>query len=251
MVPVKEDLTGKIFGRLKVIRQGEDYTSPQGKRYAQWICNCSCGSTNILIMQNALKRGHTQSCGCLQRETAGGVKKYNKWDENIFEDEFGEYRIGYTTNTNKEFYIDAEDYDKVKNYAWLEHLDKKRGYNALEARDIETKKIVKIHQIIFGKSCDHKDRNPLNNRKYNLRIASFSQNNMNQKKQINNTSGFIGVSWHKGIKKWTAQVTVNTKTIYLGSFIDKNDAIIARLRAEKIYYGEFAPQRNLFVEYGV
>lgn len=41
MVQTKEDLTGKVFGRLKVIRQGEGYISPQGKRYARWICNCS------------------------------------------------------------------------------------------------------------------------------------------------------------------------------------------------------------------
>ena len=31
----------------------------------------------------------------------------------------------------------------------------------------------------------------------------------------------------------------------------KKDAIIARLKAEKEHYGEFAPQRHLFAQYGI
>lgn len=37
----------------------------------------------------------------------------------------------------------------------------------------------------------------------------------------------------------------------LGKFINKKDAIVARLKAEKEYFGEFAPQRRLFEEYGI
>ena len=37
----------------------------------------------------------------------------------------------------------------------------------------------------------------------------------------------------------------------LGSFQNKEDAIKARLQAEATHYGQFAPQRHLFEEYGI
>lgn len=44
---------------------------------------------------------------------------------------------------------------------------------------------------------------------------------------------------------------LNRKTIYLGVFNNKEDAIKARLQAENKYFGEFAPQRRLFSQYGI
>ena len=42
MVKVREDLTGKIFGRLTVLEQAEDYIRPDGRHEAQWLCECNC-----------------------------------------------------------------------------------------------------------------------------------------------------------------------------------------------------------------
>ena len=70
-----------------------------------------------------MKHGHTKSCGCLNNEKRSllgkNSKKYNKYNLN------GEYGIGWTSNTNEEFYFDLEDYDKIKDYCWF--LDN-RGY---------------------------------------------------------------------------------------------------------------------------
>ena len=44
---------------------------------------------------------------------------------------------------------------------------------------------------------------------------------------------------------------INGVKYNLVSFINKNDAIIARLRAEKKYFGEFSPQQALFEQYGI
>lgn len=41
------------------------------------------------------------------------------------------------------------------------------------------------------------------------------------------------------------------KRTHLGTFEIKEDAIVARLLAEKKYYGEFAPQKDLFEKYGI
>lgn len=67
----------------------------------------------------------------------------------------------------------------------------------------------------------------------------------------NNTSGFIGVSWDSSYNKWKSYIRVDGKKKNLGRFANKNDAVKVRLQAEAEYYGEFAPQRHLFEEYGI
>ena len=98
---------------------------------------------------------------------------------------------------------------------------------------------------------DHIDRNKLNNRKNNLRVTNDYGNARNTSLAKNNTSGIIGVSFVSDRNKWVAQITVNYQNISLGRYINKEDAIVARLKAEKEYFGEFAPQRHLFEKYGI
>lgn len=58
------DMTGKTFGRLKVIKR-----APKTKRKeASWVCRCECGNIAIVLGSN-LRNGHTRSCGCLMKET--------------------------------------------------------------------------------------------------------------------------------------------------------------------------------------
>lgn len=251
MVDVKDDLTGQNFGRLIVLGQVEDYIDKKGNHYAQWLCECSCKNHNkIIVRGSALKSKNTESCGCIHTEKLIEVgknnKKYNRYDLS------GEYGMGWTSNTNKKFYFDLEDYDKIKEYCWNEHV-MKDGYCALEARNLTTNSIVRMQWIIVGnKNYDHIDRNPLNNRKSNLRPASVNENNQNHSIFTNNTSGFSGVNFHKIVDKWCARISVENKRIHLGYFNNKNDAIKARLKAELEYYGiDFAPQRHLFKEYGI
>ena len=67
MVKVRDDLTGKRFGRLTVIRQVEDYVSPSGRRIPRWLCKCDCGN-EVEALGSSLKSGDTKSCGCLNDE---------------------------------------------------------------------------------------------------------------------------------------------------------------------------------------
>ncbi len=171
---------------------------------------------------------------------------------NIYEkrrDESGEYYIGITSNTNSEFYFDEIDYEKVKVYYWREDIDNK-GYHHLRAWDQQNKKIISLHWLIIGKYGDHIDRNPLNNRRSNLRKATFKENSRNQSKSTRNTSGIVGVGWYKRYNKWRAYITTD-KTLTLGYFDNKDDAIRARLKAERKYFGEFAPQQHLYEQYGI
>ena len=171
----------------------------------------------------------------------------NDYKLNI-KDDYGLYGIGYCYNTGNEFYFDMDDYDKIKNYHWMEHIQDSK-YHVLEAA--KGKSHIRMHWLIIGKYVDHIDRNPLNNRKYNLRKATVFENNRNKRKNKLNTSGIIGVSWDKESLKWRSYINFNKKQIKLGRFTNKNDAIIARLKAEMKYFKEFAPQRHLFEQYGI
>ena len=248
MVKVKENLTGQVFTRLTVIKQAEDYVDPRGKRSAQWLCQCSCGSDPVVVRQSRLKDGTTKSCGCLHREISKQVCKINRHKINEY-DLSGEYGIGLTSNTNEEFYFDLEDYDIIKDYCWAA-CEPVKGYIRIETSI--NNKGVNMAQLLTGqKDIDHIDRNPMNNRRLNLREATRSQQGMNRKKQSNNTSGFIGVYWDKRQNRWMSAIKIKGKQKHLGYFVNKNNAVIARLKAEKKYFGEFAPQRHLFEQYGI
>lgn len=71
---------------------------------------------------------------------------------------------------------------------------------------------------------DHYDNNPLNNLNENLRLVTKEQNLQNRTIQQNNTSGYRGVSFHKGKNKWQASVKKNGKQKYLGLFITAEEA---------------------------
>ena len=57
------DLTGKRFGKLKVISRGDDKVLPNGSKVIRWLCECDCGNRLQVIGSN-LRRGTSTSCGC-------------------------------------------------------------------------------------------------------------------------------------------------------------------------------------------
>lgn len=162
----------------------------------------------------------------------------------------GEFGIGWTSNTNHEFYFDLEDYGLIKDYCWSEKISDD-GYHVLQAWNPVSKQVIRMHWLLGYKKYDHKNLNPLDNRKENLRLATPAENAQNRSKSTRNTSGIIGVSWNTKRQVWVAQLTFENKHLFLGYFINKTDAILARLNAEKKYHKEFAPQRHLFEEYNI
>ncbi|MDK1718726.1 hypothetical protein N0K73_05495 [Dellaglioa algida] len=61
-MPSINDLTGKIFGELTVVKRGNNIGSHSG-----WFCQCSCGDTTV-VASNKLISGNTVSCGHLKRD---------------------------------------------------------------------------------------------------------------------------------------------------------------------------------------
>lgn len=64
-----ENLVGKQYGRLTVIKRAENNGSQ-----TMWQCKCDCGKL-VVVNASKLKSKHTQSCGCLQKERTSIAKK--------------------------------------------------------------------------------------------------------------------------------------------------------------------------------
>lgn len=247
MIKVKDDLTGRRFGRLVVLKQSEnDYISPKEQRHAVWWCQCDCGSEPIEIRGSLLKNGHTKSCGCYHKETVAEIGHSNK-TENRYE-KMNTYYIGYT-DKNEAFYFDECNFDLIKQYKWhitsdgyVESYSKNRSRTLMHClvMDVSSNDDCFVDHILGNKT-----RN--DNRIYNLRIVTKSQNNMNRDVGKNNKSGFIGVCWDKKQEKWRAYIDANKKRFELGFYDYLEKAVQVRKLAEKMFHGDYSYDRSQLI----
>lgn len=164
---------------------------------------------------------------------------------------FDTYVIGYTHNNNTPFYIDIEDYEKIKPFTWYD-----RNTNGIKTIATNIKIDNKMHSVVMHvflgyKHHDHINNNELDNRKENLRPCTHHQNMFNKKVAKDNKYGISGIGYIQKINKWVARIGYHYKNIHLGTFDTKEEAIVARLKAEKKYFSEFAPQKDLFDKYNI
>ncbi len=90
-----------------------------------------------------------------------------------------------------------------------------------------------VHGEFPEGNIDHINRNKSDNRIANLRPATYEQNAQNRLKNIKNTSGYKGVTWHKRDERWQAAITVRKKVIHLGYYKNVEDAYKAYTEASK------------------
>jgi len=144
--------------------------------------------------------------------------------------------------------VDDEDYPELSKYKWCAARFHNRGtYYALRS-DRSTGKNLQVcmHRQILGlehgdpRQGDHVNRNGLDNRRENLRIATNAENGRNRPVQANNTTGLKGVGWNKQHRKYHAQIKVDGKKIHLGLFASPIAAARAYDAAARKYFGEFA-----------
>ena len=228
------DLTGRKFGRLTVIER--DYSKTNG---TYWLCKCDYENKELKsVKASYLKDNKILSCGCLRLERQRkSHKKHNVYDMS------NDYGIGSTENGD-EFYFDKEDYEKIKDYYWYLNKD---GY--VISTPFHNSKTILMHRLVMDVSdskvlVDHIYHHKNDNRKQFLRIVTKSQNAMNSLTPINNSSGQKGVYLYKRTQKWIAGLWINNKYISCGSYNLKEDAIKARLAAEKVYYGEYSCEED-------
>lgn len=138
--------------------------------------------------------------------------------------------------------VDDDDFEFLLHWEWR-YLN---GYVSAWCRD--TSSTLYIHRVILIRAGfdltnlegEHRDRDRLNNQKYNLRVATSSQNKINMALHTRNVSGFKGVYFNRQHMKWQAQISFQSKRRYLGLFESAEEAAKAYDRAAKRLFGEFA-----------
>lgn len=105
----------------------------------------------------------------------------------------------------------------------------------------------RYHRILLnspkGFEVDHINRNKLDNRRINLRLASRSENSANKAKAKGTTSIYRGVCYRVKINKknpWGAYISKNKKRIELGYYPTEHDAALAYNKKSLEIYGDFA-----------
>lgn len=143
------------------------------------------------------------------------------------------------TNSNKVALIDDKDYELVSKLKWRLHG---RGVNLYARTSLDGKKPM-MHRLILnppsGMDVDHINHNGLNNRRYNIRICTRTQNQANSKPR-KGTSKYKGVLWSNTEKKWRAFIRINSKGRTIGRFDSELEATKAYKKAAIECFGEFA-----------
>jgi len=94
-----------------------------------------------------------------------------------------------------------------------------------------------MYKVFPKLHIDHKNHNEQDNSRINLREVTQLENNKNQSKRSDNTTGVCGVWFNERnkYKKYIAEIMVHSKKIALGSFITLQEATVARKTAEVKY----------------
>lgn len=139
---------------------------------------------------------------------------------------------------NKIALVDDKDFELLSKYKWCSS----NGYAITRVIGGNGKQL-RMHQLIMGVSgkqiVDHKDENPLNNLRENLRIATKAQNMRNRGKQKNNTSGYKGVGWDSERGRWKVQLRANRKNI-MKRFLELKEAVEFYNQVALKYHSKFA-----------
>ena len=137
--------------------------------------------------------------------------------------------IGYE---NYLIYNDGRVYNKKYN-KFLKTSTNGRGYKRVVLSKKGKQKNHTIHRLVAlhyipnpeNKKCvDHINRIRTDNRIENLRWATYSENNQNRTKRVDNKSGHKYISYNKSMDRWAFKKTINKKKTHK-RFKTKTDAL--------------------------
>lgn len=211
-----QDLTGRKYAYLTIL--GDSELSIPGKRMC--IVECKCGKIFHAAVKN-VKSGNTKSCGCLVSEM---TKKRNT------------IHGMYGTRTHVSWRSMKRRCNSPKSEKYKDYGGRGIGYDP----KWETFEgfFEDMGECPEGLELDR--INPDGNyTKENCHWVTESVQAFNQRKRRTNTSGKTGVTWNKRINKWTAFIMKpnNGGKKHLGCFENFDDAVIAREKAELMFYG--------------
>ena len=153
--------------------------------------------------------------------------------------DYAEIVIKKKNGNMKKFKIDIEDIEKIEKYRWWDHsgyaitdIPKNSGKIMLHRYLMDVIHISHLEVIV-----DHINRDPTDNRKFNLRLVNPTQSSINRGVQSNNKSGISGVTWDKKANKWAVYIKYKYAHRLMGSSEDLEEATKIRLQAELDIFG--------------
>ena len=171
---------------------------------------------------------------CFIQLVNNGRKRKIKGNEYIF---FDDCVIGKTSNNEKCFIIDKEDYDYAKYFTWYQNTD---GYitTVINQKDISIRlylHILVMNAINSDKIIDHINNKKQDNRKQNLRFVTYTENRMNIPVSQNKKSKLPkGITLKDG--KYQVRIGYMNKQLYLGRYTNLEEAVkVYNDKAEELY----------------
>ncbi len=148
-------------------------------------------------------------------------------------------RLRYEADTGKIFWNDGPRSGR-ECFTYTQ----KRGYKATTFRSNGFETTLTAHRVAWllhtgdwpSGHIDHVNGVRTDNRISNLRDVVQAENARNMAMSKRNKSGVTGVYLHSQTGKWAAQINTLGKTIGLGCFESKSDAVIARKAAERVLF---------------
>lgn len=147
------------------------------------------------------------------------------------------------SNSKKKPLVDFQDYQNLRKHNWILDSD---GYAVRHLPN--GKGLQRLHREVMGlepgdpRVVDHENRNPMDNRRQNLRVVAGRRENNQNRDAIGGTSDHRGVHWDKRREKWIAtghkMVDGASKSIYIGGYDDEEEAAQAarEWREENLEY---------------
>lgn len=141
--------------------------------------------------------------------------------------------------------VSERDYEHVSKHKWS--LDSSNGYacrtESYYVGGVRKRRKILLHRYVMsapaGLAVDHINRDPLDNRRENLRFATYSQNRANSA-YVRGASPFRGVTRYHRDNKWRAEITVNGIHKSIGIFDRQEDAARAYDYEALLAWGDFA-----------
>lgn len=139
-------------------------------------------------------------------------------------------------------YIDYADFDNVKEFSLsAHHIKDKPDYMVYVMMSPESDGYKRLHRFLMKPPkdmvVDHINRNPLDNRRINLRVCTMEENNRNLSLRKNNTSGTMGVykQPYRPNKPWVGQKYYKGAWLPIKTFATEEEAIAYRKYLDETY----------------
>lgn len=137
--------------------------------------------------------------------------------------------------------IDAADIGIVRGYNW--QLNSAKDRPDYVSRNVNNRTVY-LHRLITEAGpydfVDHVNRNTLDCRRSNTRIATPGQNMMNVEKRTTSLHRYKGVRLRIDGRAWAARIQFEGKGIHLGSFSTEEQAAHAYDTKAAELFGEYA-----------